>query len=97
METIISKIKAFFRQRTTPSKTQKCFICNKEGHWANACPQKYRNPKLATLFQDTLEPSMWDLFYCNLDEEPSGEIYYPKEEDQEVFAPRDSSDDDISI
>ena len=50
------------------------------------------------MFQDTLEPSLWDLFNCNLDEEISREIYYPEEEeDQEFYTLDDSSDDDIGL
>lgn len=37
-------------------------------------------PKLAALFTNTLEPTMWDMFYCDYDEDPTGEIYYPEDD-----------------
>ena len=43
---ISKRKKAFFRWRSTPAKSIRCFICNKEGHWANAFPQKLRKGRL---------------------------------------------------
>ena len=49
---------------------------------ANRYPQKARKPKLATLLTDTLEPTMWDLFYCDCDEDPTREIHYPEDDSE---------------
>ena len=58
------KRKAYFKKRSEPADKEKCFICGKKGHQANKFPNKNKNPRLASMFSEDLDPSWWDLAWC---------------------------------
>ena len=49
--------KAYFKKIFEPAGIEKCFICGKKGHWANKCPNKNKNPRLAAMFSEDLDPA----------------------------------------
>ena len=69
---------------------EKCFICGKKGHLANKCPNKNKNPRLAAMLSEDLDPPWWDLAWCTAVDYPEGEIVFLPEEG-------DSSDSDPAL
>ncbi len=52
-----------FRKRSKPSKKGVCFICGKEGHYANACRERKdkKQMKKMNIFSTIHDPQDWDL------------------------------------
>lgn len=57
------KKRMIFRKRTKPSKRVTCFICGKEGHYANTCKEKKNKKqlKIMDVFSIVHNPENWDL------------------------------------
>jgi len=58
-----SKRRLVFRKRSKPSKKVTCFICGKEGHYANNCREKKdkKQMKIMDIFSTIHDPKEWDL------------------------------------
>ena len=63
-----------------PENKEKWFIYGKKGHWVNKFPKKKKNPILAALFTEELDPAWWNLSWCEAREYPEGEIVFLLEE-----------------
>ena len=52
-----------FRKRDKPSRKSVCFICGKEGHYANKCTERKGKfqMKITNIFSTTYDPEDWDL------------------------------------
>ena len=55
---------------------EKCFVCSKKGHWDNKFPNKKKNPRLAAMFSEDLDPAWWDLAWCAIGDYDESEIIF---------------------
>ena len=70
------KKKSYFKKICKPVNKEKCFVCGKKGQLDNKCPNKNKNPRLVSLSSKDLDPTLWDLAWCEARDYPEGEIFF---------------------